>query len=291
MVVITLEKCPLALRGDLTKWLQEISLGVYVGQVSARVRDHLWQRVCSESKNGRATMVFSARNEQHLSFCVHNTSWEAIDYDGLKLMMHPSPARTKKLSKKRVGCSKTAQYSNAYRVRRMTGLLSLKNYVVLDIETTGLDTDKDVIIEFGALRVSGGVIKDYFCALVNCGYAIPHKITKLTGITDEMLRSEGISLEEALESLLNFIGSSPIVAHNASFDCEFIQIACEECGFDDFDNEIIDTVKLAKQKLPLAPNYKLRTLANLLNLDNSNMHRAMIDCEITLNLFLKLIEI
>ena len=64
MVVITLEKCPLALRGDLTKWLQEISLGVYVGQVSARVRDKLWQRVCEESKNGRATMVYSARNEQ-----------------------------------------------------------------------------------------------------------------------------------------------------------------------------------------------------------------------------------
>lgn len=97
MVVITLEKCPLALRGDLTKWLQEISLGVYVGQVSARVRDRLWQRVCEESKSGRATMVYSARNEQHLNFRVHNTSWEPIEYDGLKLMMRPSPARTKLL--------------------------------------------------------------------------------------------------------------------------------------------------------------------------------------------------
>lgn len=58
MIVVVLEKCPLALRGDLTKWLQEISLGVYVGRVSARVRDELWNRICKECKTGRATMVF-----------------------------------------------------------------------------------------------------------------------------------------------------------------------------------------------------------------------------------------
>lgn len=74
MIVVVLEKCPLALRGDLTKWLQEISLGVYVGRVSARVRDELWNRICKECKTGRATMVFSARNEQHLNYRVHNTA-------------------------------------------------------------------------------------------------------------------------------------------------------------------------------------------------------------------------
>lgn len=68
MVVVVLEKCPLALRDDLTKWLQEISLGVYVGRVSARVRDELWKRICEECKGGRATMVFSARNEQHFDY-------------------------------------------------------------------------------------------------------------------------------------------------------------------------------------------------------------------------------
>lgn len=84
MVVVVLEKCPLSLRGDLSKWLQEISPGVYAGHVSARVRDKLWERVCEEAKSGRATMVFSARNEQHMDFRVHNTLWEPIDFDGFE---------------------------------------------------------------------------------------------------------------------------------------------------------------------------------------------------------------
>ena len=86
MIVLTLMDCPPALRGDLTKWLQEVNTGVYVGQVSARVRDGIWERVCENAKSGRATMVFSANNEQRMDFRVHNTSWEPIDFDGLKLI-------------------------------------------------------------------------------------------------------------------------------------------------------------------------------------------------------------
>lgn len=122
MVVITLEKCPLSLCGDLNKWLQEISPGVYVGQVSARVRDELWRRVCDESKSGRATMVFSAHNDQHLNYRVHNTTWEPIDFDGIKLMMRPSPARVKALGNKRLGWSRASQYSKAKGRRRSGGL-------------------------------------------------------------------------------------------------------------------------------------------------------------------------
>ena len=105
MVVITLEKCPISLRGDLTKWLQEISLGVYVGQVSARVRDRLWERICEESKSGRATMVFSTRNEQRFDFRVHNTIWRPVDFDGLKLMMRPSITEARKYRKGAAGSS------------------------------------------------------------------------------------------------------------------------------------------------------------------------------------------
>lgn len=74
MVVVTLTDCPPKLRGDLTKWLLEINTGVYVGKINARVREELWKRICDNIKSGRATMVFSAKNEQGLSFYVHNTS-------------------------------------------------------------------------------------------------------------------------------------------------------------------------------------------------------------------------
>ena len=290
MVVITLEKCPLALRGDLTKWLQEISLGVYVGQVSARVRDKLWQRICEESKNGRATMVYSARNEQHLNFRVHNTSWEPIDYDGLKLIMRPSPARAKTLGRKRIGWSKVSQCSKARRNYGKSSFVEPEEYVVFDIETTGLDIDKDQIIEIAAIRVIGGTVGERFHTLITTEKPLSKKIIELTGISDELLMSSGVPLEEATESFLKFVSSDIVVAHNASFDSEFIQAACEECDLDDFNNEAIDTIYLAKKKIPTAANYRLETLVSLLNLDNKCPHRAESDCEATLRVFRKLIE-
>lgn len=290
MVVITLEKCPLALRGDLTKWLQEISLGVYVGQVSARVRDKLWQRVCKESKSGRATMVYSARNEQHLNFRVHNTSWEPIDFDGLKLMMRPSPSRTKDLGRKRVGWSRASRHSKARQVHGKDGFLEPEEYVVFDIETTGLDVDRDQIIEISAIRVRDGEERENFYTLVAAEKTLPKKCTELTGITDDLLASNGVPLKRAVQTFLEFVSDNPIVAHNASFDCGFIQVACEECDLDDFDNGAIDTIDLAKMRLPQAANYRLGTLASILNLDNKHPHRAGSDCEVTLQLFRKLIE-
>lgn len=289
MIVITLEKCPLALRGDLTKWLQEISLGVYVGQVSARVRDKLWQRVCEESKSGRATMVYSARNEQHLSFCVHNTSWEPINYDGLKLMMRPSPARVKVLGQKRAGWSKASQYSKNYHSCGKS-FMEPEEYVVFDIETTGLDAIKDKIIEIAAIHVIGGEIEKRFHTLITVNKPLPKSIIELTGITNELLSVNGISLKEAIKSFLEFTSNKLVVAHNANFDCDFIQAACEECDLDDFDNRAIDTIDLAKKKIPNAKDYHLGTLISFLNLDNEHPHRAEFDCEVTWQLFRKLIK-
>lgn len=288
MVVIVLEKCPLALRGDLTKWLQEISLGVYVGQVSARVRDALWKRVCEECKSGRATMVFSARNEQHLDFRVHNTTWEPIDFDGIKLMMHPSPSRTKTLGKRRVGWSNAALCSKA--TRRRGGQLSPEpdEYVVFDVETTGLDVDKDEIIEIAAIKVTNGDAAARFHALVKSGKHVPKKIAELTGITDALLERDGVELKTAIEDFASFVGDRVVIAHNVAFDSGFIQASCEECDLDDFDNECIDTVELAKKKLPDAPNYRLKTVLGLLNLENKIPHHAESDCDAELALFRKL---
>ncbi|MCL2137469.1 MAG: type I-E CRISPR-associated endoribonuclease Cas2e [Coriobacteriia bacterium] len=112
MIVITVSDCPIALRGDLTKWLFEINTGVYVGRVSARVRENIWDRVKDSIKQGRATMVYSAQNEQGMNFRVHNCEWEPIDFDGVKLMLRPSSARVKKLGALRLG------FSNASRRRK-----------------------------------------------------------------------------------------------------------------------------------------------------------------------------
>lgn len=89
MIVIVVAACPVGLRGHLTRWLMEISTGVFVGHVTARVRDLLWVRVVDMVKTGRAILVHTADNEQGMAFKVHNHDWEPIDVDGLTLMLRP----------------------------------------------------------------------------------------------------------------------------------------------------------------------------------------------------------
>lgn len=90
MVVVVLTACPAGLRGHLTRWLLEVAPGVFVGKVSARVRDELWLRVLELVKDGRALMVHSRRGEQGLSFRVHQHDWEPCDFDGITLIRRPS---------------------------------------------------------------------------------------------------------------------------------------------------------------------------------------------------------
>ncbi|MFG2044507.1 type I-E CRISPR-associated endoribonuclease Cas2e [Dactylosporangium sp. NPDC048998] len=90
MTVIILTACPPGLRGHLTQWLLEISAGVYVGHVNARIRGRLWARVVDMAGPGRALMVFQVNGEQRLSFKVHDHHWTPIDLDGITLMRRPS---------------------------------------------------------------------------------------------------------------------------------------------------------------------------------------------------------
>jgi CRISPR-associated protein Cas2 len=91
MIVLILSAVPTGLRGHLTRWLIEVSAGVFVGHVSTRVRDLLWLRVVEMSKNGRALMVYEVPTEQRLSFITHGHHWEPVDLDGITLMMRPAP--------------------------------------------------------------------------------------------------------------------------------------------------------------------------------------------------------
>ena len=86
MTVIVLTSVPPGLRGHLTRWLLEISPGVYIGHVTSRVRKFMWARVLEFVENGRALMVYSMRNEQRLAFEVHGHDWTPVDFEGITLM-------------------------------------------------------------------------------------------------------------------------------------------------------------------------------------------------------------
>lgn len=90
MMTLVLTAAPPGLRGDLTKWLLEISPGVFVGNPSARVRERLWERTITLCRDGRAILVYSSNNEQGLEFKVHNHDWRPVDLDGVTLMLRPA---------------------------------------------------------------------------------------------------------------------------------------------------------------------------------------------------------
>ncbi|WP_199441446.1 type I-E CRISPR-associated endoribonuclease Cas2e [Umezawaea beigongshangensis] len=92
MTVIVVAACPVGLRGHLTRWLLEISPGVFVGKVSARVRGLMWVRVVDMVKSGRAIMVHNADNEQGLAFEVHDHNWVPTDFEGISLVLRPASA-------------------------------------------------------------------------------------------------------------------------------------------------------------------------------------------------------
>lgn len=90
MVVLVLTACPAGLRGHLTRWLLEISPGVFVGTVTLRVRELMWLRVLELCKDGRAIMVYPASNEQGMEYRFHRHDWEPVNFDGIWLMRRPS---------------------------------------------------------------------------------------------------------------------------------------------------------------------------------------------------------
>ena len=95
MIVIVLSKCPPSLRGDLSKWFFEISPNVFVGKVSTRIRDYLWDRIIRTIKDGRATMAFTSHSEQGFDYRTCGTDWKVIDMDGIRLMLKPTKNKTK----------------------------------------------------------------------------------------------------------------------------------------------------------------------------------------------------
>jgi CRISPR-associated protein Cas2 len=280
--------CPPRLRGDLSKWLQEVNTGVYVGNVNSRVREAIWQRVCENLKNGRATMVFSANNEQRMDFRVHNTSWKPVDYEGIQLICRPLPSSVVEETLK-PGFSKTAKHQMVNRKRR-TSEKGEQSFVIIDLETTGLSPVQDKILEFGAIRVRGNQKVDTFSMSIRQEKGVPQTITALTGIDNVLVEREGQPLEEVLTDFLEFIGENLIVGYNLAFDMRFVQEACRTCGIHPPTNHCVDLLNLARRKVFDVPDYKLTTLVTRFSLDVSAPHRALNDCQILFSLYEKLNE-
>lgn len=152
-----------------------------------------------------------------------------------------------------------------------------QNYVVFDLETTGLSPKKAEIIEIGAVRVKNGKIAEKFQSYVKPYGPIPPNITELTGITEKMTENAP-RIEDALPLFFDFIKDDILFAHNSSFDCRFIGTVCLLLGLDP-KNEVRDSLTLARKYIN-SENHKLETLKNYLGIKRKS-HNAVDDCIVT----------
>ncbi|MDO4565438.1 MAG: 3'-5' exonuclease [Clostridia bacterium] len=155
-----------------------------------------------------------------------------------------------------------------------------QDYVVIDIETTGLSSCRNEIIELGALRVRDGEIRDSFSSLVKPLRRVDGFITALTGITNEML-TDAPKLREILPDFMGFVGGDIVVGHNVNFDINFIYDACAGLFLPPFSNDYVDTMRLSRLLFKSERRHRLSDLAERLGLDYEGAHRALADVLIT----------
>ena len=279
MVVINLSNCPKGLKGDLSKWMIEISTGTFVGNLNGRIRDQLWDRICSLLKDGQATMAYTSNCEQKIKFRVFGTDWYPVDYDGLVLMKKPSHTSISRNEKKLNHADPVAKpEKDAYPI----------SFIVIDCETTGLNPEEDDLLEIGALKIKNGVVIDQFQALIHQETPIPAFISKLTGLDDEYVIRNGIQLKDAILGFAEFLEDYPVLGYNVGFDMDFLKTSAEvfDVKFDQLSD--YDVLDLARKKLSSLPDRKLTTVAQHLKVSIPEIHRAIADCFTTLSVFQKL---
>ncbi|MCE0449293.1 MULTISPECIES: ATP-dependent DNA helicase DinG [Brevibacillus] len=167
----------------------------------------------------------------------------------------------------------------------------MNRLLVVDFETTGSHPRQgDSIIQIGAVAIDDGQITESFSTLIHPGQDIPPFITQLTGITNEMV-ADAPSLEEVFPDFLRLLDGRAFVAHNASFDLQFLQEALLSQGYYAFDGYVLDTVELSRVLLPMQNSYRLGELASELEIEHDNPHQADSDALATAQLFLHLLDI
>lgn len=154
-------------------------------------------------------------------------------------------------------------------------------YVVFDLETTGLNPSDCGITEIGAVRLRYGEVVDTFQTFVNPGCSISARITEITGITNAMV-ADAPNMGEALTMFKKYVGDTHLAAHNAPFDMSFILKHGKDNGVV-FDNEYLDTVRLFQRALPGHKSYSLGKLATALGIKLKH-HRALNDAEATVKI-------
>lgn len=165
----------------------------------------------------------------------------------------------------------------------------INEYIVLDLEMTGLSAKTDQIIEIGAIRICDGEVIDSYSCIVNAHCKVPKRIVELTGITDEMVQ-EGVEKDQAVAGLLDFLEGVVLVGQNLNFDYGFLkQWAVNHKR--PLEAKACDTLKIARELLPVEQSKKLSSLCEFFRIECQREHRALDDAITTWKVFEALKEL
>ena len=169
--------------------------------------------------------------------------------------------------------------------------LNNATYVVLDLETTGLSSRYDRIMEFGAVKVEKGLVTSSLDLLINPECKIPEKIIRITSITDDMVKDKP-TIKEVMPRILEYLKDAIIVTHNASFDYNFLREASLELGYGDLTNPVIDTLALSHFLFPSAARHSLGSLCKNMDIlyDEDKAHRADYDAKVLNDVWQPMLE-
>jgi len=179
--------------------------------------------------------------------------------------------------------------SNEHTLKDLLPLLELDEFISFDLETTGLNPDKDKITEIAACRFINGEFVEEFSTLINPGIPIPKNITALTGITNKMVE-DAPSINDALPDFMKFIGSTPLVAQNINFDYNFINKNLQGSNSPFSEIPLYDTLSLARGFIYFYNSFSLGSLCDYYGIKIENAHRASADALCTGKLFVYLLQ-
>ncbi len=162
-------------------------------------------------------------------------------------------------------------------------------FTAVDTETTGLSYERNSVIEIGAVRFDKTGILDTINFLIKQDTPIPSMITKLTGITDQMLEG-GVALSHALRNFSEFSKETVIIGHNIKFDLNFLNTSYERCLLPQLKNKAIDTLGFSRWAYPKNSSHKLQFLAEQMKINVLSAHRAYDDARVCMELFLRILK-
>ena len=175
----------------------------------------------------------------------------------------------------------------------MTGKMLIKyvpDYVLFDLETTGISCREDEVVEISALKVKDGFVVDEFSTLVNPGIPIPFMASNINGITDSMVK-DAPDFKTVLADFMEFAQDAVLVGHNiAAFDMKFIQRDAEKYFGKVITNDYIDTLVISRLYLPELEHHALTDLARYYHISSAGAHRALADCKMNQRIFESLKE-